>query len=278
MEPSDPTTSPRGRREPPCAIHGIGSCPCLVALERLVLSSLSPREGEREGEEGVANVEDVVKVAVVEEEDDDEPIEAILVSESPLRRLAYKKTTWIQIGPRGRPTKTLAPRTGAREVDRDSPKTGSAVWPPPPPPPPTSRVVTTAPPLLSSGALSTAPPPQDLAATNESPPLRSPIGGRILHRFAHLAKPSCLGHQPGLGIFLTSLECHGSRGWSQWWSGVEWRGAAPARCAGEVDRGGGSGERWRSQAELRHTQDKGRSELGLNPRHTHLIPPVPRLG
>jgi hypothetical protein len=54
------------------------------------LSSPSPREGEREGEEGVADVEDMVEVTVAEVEDDDEPIEVIPVPESPPRRLMYK--------------------------------------------------------------------------------------------------------------------------------------------------------------------------------------------
>jgi hypothetical protein len=65
------------------------------------LSSPSLREGEREGEEGYADVEDVVEVADVEEEDDDEPVEFIPVLESPPRRSVYKQTTWIRIGPRG---------------------------------------------------------------------------------------------------------------------------------------------------------------------------------
>jgi hypothetical protein len=55
-----------------------------------VLSSLSPREGEREGEEGVTDVEDVVEVAVVEEDDDDEPIKVIPVPESLPRGPVYK--------------------------------------------------------------------------------------------------------------------------------------------------------------------------------------------
>jgi hypothetical protein len=79
MEPSDLVTSPRGRREPPCAIYGLGSCPYPVALRRMVLSSPSPREG---GEEGVT---------AAEGEDEDEPVEVILVLDSP-PRLAYKQT------------------------------------------------------------------------------------------------------------------------------------------------------------------------------------------
>jgi hypothetical protein len=39
--------------------------------------------GMREGEEGAADVEDVVEVTVVEEEDDDESIEVIPVPDSP---------------------------------------------------------------------------------------------------------------------------------------------------------------------------------------------------
>jgi hypothetical protein len=32
--------------------------------------------------------------------------------------------------------------------------------------------------------------------------------------------------------------------------GVEWRGVALVHCAGEVDRGRGDNERWRSKEEL----------------------------
>jgi hypothetical protein len=56
----------------------------------MVLSSLNLREGEREGEEGVTDVEDVVDVIVAEEDDGDELVEVILVPESPPRRSAYK--------------------------------------------------------------------------------------------------------------------------------------------------------------------------------------------
>jgi hypothetical protein len=66
-----------------------------------VLSSPSLREGEREGEEGYTDVEDVVEVTDAEEEDDDEPVEFKLVLESPPRRSVYKQTAWIHIGPRG---------------------------------------------------------------------------------------------------------------------------------------------------------------------------------
>jgi hypothetical protein len=101
----------------------MGSCPYPVVLRQSLLSSLSPREGDREGEEGVADVEDVVEVAVVEEEDDDEPVEVIPVHESPPRWPVYKQMTRIQIGPQGRPTETIASRTDAREACRDSPET-----------------------------------------------------------------------------------------------------------------------------------------------------------
>jgi hypothetical protein len=153
-----------------------------------MLSSPSPREGERQGEEWVADLEDVVEVAVVEEDDGDEPIEVIPVPEPPPRRLVHKKMAWIWISPRGRPTGTLAPWTGAREADRVSSETRSVVWPPPPPSPPrgTDSTVTLPP-----------PPPQDPTIAIESPPLQSPIGGRILRWFAHLANPSSPGHHPG---------------------------------------------------------------------------------
>jgi hypothetical protein len=65
------------------------------------MSSPSLREGEREGEEGYTDVEDVVEVTDAEEEDDDEPVEFILVLKSPPRQSVYKQTTWIRIGPRG---------------------------------------------------------------------------------------------------------------------------------------------------------------------------------
>jgi hypothetical protein len=82
-----------------------------------VLSSL----GMREGEEGVADVEgtvevavakeddvvkvvvaeedDVVEVAIAEEEDDDGPVEIITVPDSPPTRSAYKQTARIWISP-----------------------------------------------------------------------------------------------------------------------------------------------------------------------------------
>jgi hypothetical protein len=62
MEPSDSATSPRGHREIPCVIHGWGSCPYSIALRRMKLSSLGPREGG----EGVT---------VIEEDDEVDPIE-----------------------------------------------------------------------------------------------------------------------------------------------------------------------------------------------------------
>jgi hypothetical protein len=107
----------------------------------------------REGEEGVINVEDmvevtiveeddVVEVVVIEEEDDDDPVEVILVTDPSPPQPAYKQTTWIQIGPRGRPTGTLAPWTGAREASRISPEVRSEVWPLPPPPPPSGPITT----------------------------------------------------------------------------------------------------------------------------------------
>jgi hypothetical protein len=105
------------------------------------LSSLSPREGE----EGVAAAEGVVEVVVAEEDDDDESIKVIPVPTSP-PRLAYKKMTQIWIDPRGLPTGTLAPRTGAREAGRISPQTRSEVWPPPLPPPPLIVAMTPPPP------------------------------------------------------------------------------------------------------------------------------------
>jgi hypothetical protein len=183
MEPSDTTTSPRGHREPPCAIHGSGPCPYPVALRRSVLSSPSLREGGEEGEEGVAAAEGVNEVAVAVEDDDDDLVEVIPVPASPARS-TYKQMTRIRIGPRGRPTGTLASRTGAREVGRISPKIGSEVWPLPPPPPP-------------NVAMTPSPPPPQQQDNTTPPPLLSPVGGHILRRFAHLANPSHSGHRPG---------------------------------------------------------------------------------
>jgi hypothetical protein len=158
MEPLDPATSPWGRWETPCAIHGMGPCPYPVAQRQPVL----PSPGMREGEEGVTDVEDVVEVpvaeeddvvevTVVEEEDNDGPVEVILVTNPSPLRPTKKQTTRIWIGPRGQPTGTLAPWTGAREAGQISPMTGFEVWPPPPPPPP-CRPVTTMSPAPSSGA------------------------------------------------------------------------------------------------------------------------------
>jgi hypothetical protein len=60
----------------PYAIHGMGTRPYPVAQRQLVLSSPSMREGEEE----VADENDVVEVAIVEE--DDEPIKVISVPDS----------------------------------------------------------------------------------------------------------------------------------------------------------------------------------------------------
>jgi hypothetical protein len=108
MEPSYLTTSLRRHWEMPYAIHGMGSCPYSVVQRQQVLSSL----GMREGEEGVANVEDVVdvvvaeeddvvEVTVAEEEDDDGPIKVIPVPNSPPTQSAYKQTSLARIGPWG---------------------------------------------------------------------------------------------------------------------------------------------------------------------------------
>jgi hypothetical protein len=268
MEPSDPTDPPWGHWEMPYAIQSMGSCPYPVAQRQPVLSS----PGMREGEEGLDDEDDVVDVAVAEE--DNEPIEVIPVPDSTPPQQAYKQTAQIRIGPRGRPTKTLALRMSAREASLNSPETISVVWPPPPPPPP-SRPVTTAPPPPSSGTSSTALPPQDPATVSEEPPLQSPIGGRILHRFAHLMKPSRPGHRPVLGTFSTGLEGHGGRGGIG--GGVEWRGVTPVRHAGEVDRGRGDddGNRWIFPEEVAAHKREGQGRLGLNPNTaTPLYPSV----
>jgi hypothetical protein len=104
MEPSDPATPLRGLREPPCIIHGWGPCPYPVVMRQTELSSPSPIEG---GEE--------VTIAKGEEEED--PVEVILVLNSPLR-LTPTRMARIQVGTQGRPTRILAPRSRASEADR----------------------------------------------------------------------------------------------------------------------------------------------------------------
>jgi hypothetical protein len=86
-------------------------------------------------------------------------------------------------------------------------------------------------------------------------------------------KPSRPGQRSGLGIFLTGLEVHGGRGGVG--GGVERRGAASARCAGEAHRGGGGdevGNRWIFLEGTATHKREGRGELGLNPNDTPLIP------
>jgi hypothetical protein len=61
MEPSDLATSSWGRREPPCAIHGMGPCLYPVALRQPMFSTL----GMTEGAEGAADIEDMVEVIAV---------------------------------------------------------------------------------------------------------------------------------------------------------------------------------------------------------------------
>jgi hypothetical protein len=116
MEPSDPITSSRGRQEPPCAVYSWGPCP-YPASRRLRFSSL----GHGEGGEGNAD----------EEEDNEDPIKIFPVLDSP-SRLAPIHITQIQVRAQGRPTGTLAPRSGAREPEGGSPVTRFTVWPPPP--------------------------------------------------------------------------------------------------------------------------------------------------
>jgi hypothetical protein len=165
MESSDTDTSPRGRRETPCVIHGWGTCPYPIASRQMDLSSPSPREGG----EGVA---------AVEEDDEEDPIEIILVLDCPPKP-APRQMARIQVGGQGRPTGTLAPRSGVKEPKEGSPVTRSMVWPLPPPL-----------------------PQQESIATTTPSPLLSHVGGRILRRFTHLAIPSCPGHRLGAWDFL----------------------------------------------------------------------------
>jgi hypothetical protein len=90
--------------------------------------------GMGEGEEGVAIAEGVAEVDVAEEHDvvvvavtnkDDEPVEVIPLPDSPSPQLAYKQMTRIQIGPRGRPTGTIAQRMEVREASPVSSEIGS---------------------------------------------------------------------------------------------------------------------------------------------------------
>jgi hypothetical protein len=89
MEPSDPATSPWGRWETPCTIHSMGPCPYPVTQRQLMLSS----PGMREGEEGVADEDDVVVVTVAIKDDD--PVEVMPVPDSTPPRPAYKQMTRI---------------------------------------------------------------------------------------------------------------------------------------------------------------------------------------
>jgi hypothetical protein len=149
---------------------------------------VSPSLGEGEGEEVVIEEEDddVVIVAVIDK--DDESVEVILMPESTPPRSSYKQTTRIWISPQGRPIETLAPREGAKEGGLESLEARFVVWPPPPPPP-------------SSGDSNNAAPAQDPTTVDEKPPLRSHIGGQILHRFTHLVKSSRPGHRLGAWDF-----------------------------------------------------------------------------
>jgi hypothetical protein len=151
MEPSYPTTSLRSHREPPCAIHSWGPCPYPVAPRWTVSSSPSLREGG----DGVT---------IAEEANKEDPVEVILVL-NPQSRTAPRRTSRIQVSVQGRPTRTLAPRSRAREAGRGSPMTRSKVWPLPPPP---------------SSVTTTPTPPLQQEENTTPPSLLSPIGGRIL--------------------------------------------------------------------------------------------------
>jgi hypothetical protein len=247
----------------------------------------------RDGEEGITDEDDVVEVAVVEE--DDELIKVIPVLDSTPPRQAYKQMARIWISPRGQPTGTLAPRMSARESNLDSPDIGSAVWPPPPPrgrptrtlaprtsameagpdspktgsavwppPPSPSGPVTTAPPQPSSDAPSTTPPPQvnnhhygapSRAESSAASPTSWNWVTRVVDR--------------GLGIFLTGLEGHGGRGEAG--SGVERRGGERRRCVtptrwieaelSKMGTGGDSKESWGTRKEMRSRVWHPRSRL-----------------
>jgi hypothetical protein len=60
------------------------------AHTRLQKQSVLSSPGMREGEEGVADEDDVAEVIVVKEEDDGEPVKVILVPDSTPPRPAYK--------------------------------------------------------------------------------------------------------------------------------------------------------------------------------------------
>jgi hypothetical protein len=186
------------------------------------------------------------------EEEDDEPVEVIPVAESTPPRSPYKQMAQIQIGPRGQPTETLAPRAGAGQTG----PTGSAVWPPPPPTPP-SGPVTTTPPPPSSGDSSTAPPPQDPTAAGKQPPLRSPHRGPNPSPLRPPHEIELPGSSTGgLGSSSPALRAMGNGvGW--WWSGEERRWcAAPVRRT-EVEEAMRWGTGGCFQKELRCTIEKG---------------------
>jgi hypothetical protein len=128
----------------------------------MVLSSPSLREGGEEGEEGVAVAKGEEGVAAAMEEDNDEPVKVIPVLESP---------------PRGRPTETLAPWTGAREDHWRSPETRSEVWSPTLPPSGAVRTATPPPPPPTI-AMTPTPPPLQQEENTTPPPLLSPTGGK----------------------------------------------------------------------------------------------------
>jgi hypothetical protein len=105
-------------------------------------------------ERKITKEEDGMVVVIDKDFEQIEVIKVIPVPESTPPRSPYKQTTRIWIGPRGRPTGTLAPKERAREAGPDSPEAGSVVWPPLPPPP-------------LSGPVTTTPPPQDPTAVSE---------------------------------------------------------------------------------------------------------------
>jgi hypothetical protein len=153
---SDPETSLRGRHTPPCAIHDWGLCSNPVAARRLWSSSSGQARGQGGAEE--------------EEDNEEDPIEIFpaLVLLSP-----HQFIIQICVSEQGRPTRTLAPRSGPRGLEGGPHVMGSI----------------TSPLLLEDNDRS--------AIVMPSPTLHSPIGGCILHSFTHLTNPSYLDQRPG---------------------------------------------------------------------------------
>jgi hypothetical protein len=175
----------------------------------------------RDGEEGVTDEDDVVEVAVVEE--DDELIKVIPVLDSTPPRQAYKQMARIWISPRGSTHWNPSTKDECKGIQPGLPRyriyrvataatTGSTHQNPSTkdecngsrPGLPKDRICRVAATTISkrTGHHRTTTtverrPEHHTATASEQPPLRSPIEGRILRRFTHLMKLSHPGRRPG---------------------------------------------------------------------------------